>query len=200
MVVSDTIIVRVGDERKDYTLHKRLLIHHSEYFRGALSGNFRETNDGVITLEDIATEYFDVFVDWLYEKEIPKIKPSALGKGQNSTLLRTYVLADRFMVFGLKNAILKFLFDMNEHGRMVPTYATITYAFQNLTEHDPLLQFIVDMFCVNNAIDSCSPEFENTDQLRQVPQEAFARIFVKMRAIKGMAKEEKKLKRSAYKV
>jgi hypothetical protein len=104
------------------------------------------------------------------------------------------------MVFGLKSAILNFLFDMNGHGRMVPTYATITYAFQNLIEHDPLSQFIVDMFCVKNAIDSCFPEFENADQLRQVPQKAFARIFVKMRAIKGMAKEEKKLRRSAHKV
>jgi len=63
MVVSDTILVRVGEEKKDYALHKRLLVHHSEYFRGALSGNFRETSVGVILLNDITTKCFDLFVD-----------------------------------------------------------------------------------------------------------------------------------------
>jgi hypothetical protein len=63
MVVFDTIIVRVGDEKKDYTLYQCLLIHHSEYFHTVLSGKVREANDGFMPMEDIHTEYFDVFVD-----------------------------------------------------------------------------------------------------------------------------------------
>lgn len=68
---SDTIIVRVGAEQKDYTLHTKLLELHSGFFRGALSGKFKETKEGVILLEDVDNDAFDVFVDWMYEKALP---------------------------------------------------------------------------------------------------------------------------------
>lgn len=83
---------------------------------------------------------------------------------------------------------------------MLPKYCFINYVFQNLTEQDPFLQFVIDMFCVNDAIKRCSDTFGNANDIRQVPQEAFARIFLKLHEIKGMTKEEKKLKRCEYKV
>ena len=64
---SNTIVIKVGPNGKEYNLHTGLLIHHLGYFRGALSGAFRETDDGVVPLLDVDTDAFDVFVDWAYQ-------------------------------------------------------------------------------------------------------------------------------------
>lgn len=108
-VVSDTIIVTVGTEEKRYTLHKKLLLHHSEYFRGALSGNFRETDNGVVPLDDLETDVFDIFVDWLYEKKLPEGIDTAVNDGHKISIkYRTYVLADRLLGPWLQNRSLQY--------------------------------------------------------------------------------------------
>jgi hypothetical protein len=47
------VIVEIGPERKQYELHKALLIHHSEYFSKAFQGSWKEADEGVIRLSDI---------------------------------------------------------------------------------------------------------------------------------------------------
>ena len=50
---SAIVIIQVGPEHRRYYLHKAFLIHYSEYFRKALSGPWKEAEEGVIPLEDI---------------------------------------------------------------------------------------------------------------------------------------------------
>ena len=47
--------VEVGPERKRYTIHQALLVYHSDYFRNALRGPWKEATEGVIPLLDIET-------------------------------------------------------------------------------------------------------------------------------------------------
>jgi len=50
----DTVVlVVVGPQKKKYYIHKALLVHHSEYFRKALQGSWKEAPEGVVELEDI---------------------------------------------------------------------------------------------------------------------------------------------------
>ncbi len=47
------VVVNIGPEKVKYSLHAGLLAKHSEYFKKALNGPWRETEEGVFTLEDV---------------------------------------------------------------------------------------------------------------------------------------------------
>jgi hypothetical protein len=47
------VTIEIGAERKQYCVHKALLVHHSEYFKKALQGDWKEAREGKVTLEDV---------------------------------------------------------------------------------------------------------------------------------------------------
>jgi hypothetical protein len=48
------VIIEVGDvDPEKYYVHRALLVHHSEYFRKALQGPWREAEEGVVRLKDV---------------------------------------------------------------------------------------------------------------------------------------------------
>jgi hypothetical protein len=47
------VILEIGSDRVKYCVHKALLVHHSEYFRKALQGPWKEAEEGVFRLPDI---------------------------------------------------------------------------------------------------------------------------------------------------
>lgn len=81
------VVVKVA-KAVDYSLHRALLVEHSEYFKKALNEPWKEAQDGVVRLEDVESSVcryrlgdrcmslltiaVDVFVDWLYAQMIPK--------------------------------------------------------------------------------------------------------------------------------
>lgn len=48
--------VTVIIEQTEYKVHKLLLAQHSEYFKRALNGSWRESEEGRIPLEDVDRE------------------------------------------------------------------------------------------------------------------------------------------------
>ncbi|RYN29461.1 hypothetical protein AA0115_g5274 [Alternaria tenuissima] len=153
---SNTIVVKVGSDGKEYNLHTGLLIHHSGYFRGALSGAFRETDDGVVPLPDVDTDVFDVFVDWAYQgtlrEDLEYIRHSY--KSGLATACRAYVLADRLLAPGLKSALIDACFDKDIHNldRWYPSCRRVIHAYEHLAENDPLLRLYVDLWAISNIV------------------------------------------------
>jgi len=50
------VVVKVGPNSVQFHVHKPLLMHHSEYFRKALSGSWKEAEENVVTLKDVEPE------------------------------------------------------------------------------------------------------------------------------------------------
>jgi hypothetical protein len=50
------VVLKVGLDQKQFHIHKALLVHHSEYFRKALNGPWKEATEGVVKLEDVEPE------------------------------------------------------------------------------------------------------------------------------------------------
>ena len=46
-------VIKVGADKTKYIVHRSLLMKHSEYFRKALTGSWKEAQEGVVTLEDV---------------------------------------------------------------------------------------------------------------------------------------------------
>jgi hypothetical protein len=51
----------IGHDNKLYRVHKDPICHYSVYFHAAYNGLWKEAEDGV-TLDDIDTDVFDIFV------------------------------------------------------------------------------------------------------------------------------------------
>ncbi|KAH7389363.1 hypothetical protein DE146DRAFT_791395 [Phaeosphaeria sp. MPI-PUGE-AT-0046c] len=201
ITASDTIVVRVGTEAKKYTLHKRLLVHHFDYFKGALSGKFRETDDGVVPLDDVETDIFDAFVDWMYERNLPDYLFTWTGKlGAIPTKYRAYTLADRLMATSFKRALFDTIFEEYAAQKRHTAYHVITFAYKNLSTSDPMLQLLVDAFCANSTLENYSEKWEPTRFIPDMPHEAFIRLFLKMNEMRGLTEVDKSktLKRDAY--
>lgn len=49
------ITLIIGPDHEKRYIHKALLVHHSEYFRKALSGPWKEAEEGIVRLEDVSS-------------------------------------------------------------------------------------------------------------------------------------------------
>jgi hypothetical protein len=50
------VILKAGPDQSQFHIHKALLVHHSEYFRKALNGLWKDAEEGVIKIEDVEPE------------------------------------------------------------------------------------------------------------------------------------------------
>lgn len=59
------VVVLVGPGKQRFEIHKGLICSRSDFFKAALTGNFKEA-DGTIALPDHDPATFKYFVYWLY--------------------------------------------------------------------------------------------------------------------------------------
>lgn len=151
----DTIVnVFVGPDHVQFGIHKALLCQRSSYFKGALTGRFKEAREGTVTLEDEDPEVFSRFNTWLYTG-------SCIRDDDDATLamapaFQLWLFAEKRMIADLQNAIIDQLitnrstFDPKD-GRVVQEISTedeeaCISAWQNTTDESRLRSFIVDFF------------------------------------------------------
>lgn len=190
------IVVRAGLDEKKYVLHTSLLIYYSGFFHGALSGKFKETAEGCVALPHVASEPFDVFVDWIYSEKLPRKdmwKPN--DAAYISTMYHAYALADMLLVLDMKEAILDVIFEGLE--TRYPRYDRVIYAFENLVDEDPLLQLLVDAQCINNGVERRQKE-GNNELLERLPHKFLVRVMRKLNELSWMDDKPKKLERCWY--
>ncbi|KAF6241679.1 hypothetical protein HO173_000390 [Letharia columbiana] len=60
------VVVLVGPVKQRFEIHKRLICSRSDFFKAAFTGNFKEADDGTLTLPEEDPATFKYFVYWLY--------------------------------------------------------------------------------------------------------------------------------------
>ncbi|KAH7389337.1 hypothetical protein DE146DRAFT_680219 [Phaeosphaeria sp. MPI-PUGE-AT-0046c] len=151
------------DHTKRY-IHKALLIHHSEYFRKALNGPWKEAAEGIVRLEDARLATVDIFIHWLYTGHLPHARDASAWKDLlkdervsiYTTLMIAYSFADRFLVPELQRTLHNSLVDYFDVYRYASPCLYLTpelanQAFEIMQEDRPVLQLIVDNYCRNSA-------------------------------------------------
>ncbi|EUC41090.1 hypothetical protein COCMIDRAFT_40670 [Bipolaris oryzae ATCC 44560] len=146
---SHIIVVDVGHETTRYILHKKLLTQHSGLIRHMIS---QDPIRRFFAFQDIRTDVFDVFVDWLYEKKLPPSAQTVDGW----LIFDVYMLADRLSVIRLKVTLMTTLF-RGLSSRYV-TNDTVCRLFAALPKSDPLPQLAMDAFCINDATKNLDAE------------------------------------------
>lgn len=144
---SEPIEVRVGVvlDSKTWHLPKKLLTNTSTFFAAALDGGFAEQHSKTVTLPEVATDDFKVWVRWLYLGDLPK----ALGPtniDSEKELVRLWSLGDMLgcpMFQDASLAVLIIDINMDDHGIRPELLAFI---WETCAHGSKLRKFVVDQF------------------------------------------------------
>ncbi|KAF2813013.1 uncharacterized protein BDZ99DRAFT_460327 [Mytilinidion resinicola] len=143
----NVISVIVGEEKKVYQIHKGLLLYHSSYFVGALSGGFKESDTEIVELFTDEVAVFDAVYCWLYKGHLFDSPTS----GQFMDITFLYDLLCKIFVFGdmrgiptLKNAAIDLLHSSICMEWKFPK-TQVRFIYENTMEGSLLRKFIVNV-------------------------------------------------------
>jgi hypothetical protein len=159
--------VLVGPNHARFVVHEALLVHHSEFFRAALTGNFKEAEEKVVKMADTEPYIFECFVHWLYyqrfpdaskgdDEELVKIWGSADEAHTLITnLVKIYVMGDQNIMPRLQRDALDSVFHHISYTHCtLPDDDHVKCAFDYLDPEDPLCRYLVDAnFYGDNCLD-----------------------------------------------
>lgn len=185
-VASDLGVVTVRVKKKTYILHNKLLTEHSGYFRRTF-----DWKDGTLTLNGIDEEVFDVFIDWIYEKKLPSC---IVKDGEISLRYYAYALAEELSATSFKTALMDCIFDQDSQS--IPRGLEVAFLFFCLPEEDPMLQFLVDTFCLNDGVANMS--VEDFAKVVALPKEYLFRILRKLHQLSDILEEDRMVRRGDY--
>lgn len=135
------VFVDVGPERIRYAIHKGLLCSRSDYFKAALTGNFSEAAEQVVTLDDEDPEIFRKFNAWLYTDVL--VEDPGPEVIQWSLLFNLYVFAEKRIIPLLQNAAIDEI--IRAHAEACIPTEEIRHAWARTAETSPLRKLLVDL-------------------------------------------------------
>lgn len=62
--------VLAGANKISFTLHRKILRENSDFFRKALSGTWKENQEGLVTLPEVDPMSFKVYASWIYSHKL----------------------------------------------------------------------------------------------------------------------------------
>lgn len=149
------VFVDVGPEPKRFAIHKGLLCSRSGYFKAALTGNFREAEDQLVTLDDEDPRMFRRFNAWLYTDVL--IEDGDTGAASWSSLIDMYVFAEKRIIPHLQNAVIDSIIRLKDYT--LPA-SVIRYGWTRTAGASPLRKLFVDTMLTETE-DSLKDEFQN---------------------------------------
>jgi hypothetical protein len=144
-------------------VHESVLTHSSSFFRAALTGGFKETQDKTVRLPDDSPLIFDSFVFWLYHGELPaKAKGDAneladawVGDDANTVtrnLMYLHIFSDKYGVADLARETLDTIFLCLENPDIASLMKSDVYdVFDTLPDSAQLCQFLIHLQCATPA-------------------------------------------------
>jgi hypothetical protein len=136
-----------GSIMQIYSIHKSLLCVASDYFIGALAGNFEESSTQVLELKHDCPIAFEVLYQWLYSGAIHHASFYTRSRITDDVLwLRVYKLANASLVDKLQEVAYSRLRDMfNMRSKVVPSLQFIEELYQHEEKevHEHVKDYIV---------------------------------------------------------
>lgn len=139
-------------------LHRALLTQHSDFFKRAFNGRWREAREGVVRLQDVengACKYtltltptllmqvVNLFVDWLYSQNVCLLRELD-GDSKDISMINAIVLGDRLLAPAFTDAMQRSVVFGFVYRVKAPSFAVITCAYNNLPADNPILKLLVD--------------------------------------------------------
>jgi hypothetical protein len=201
--LGEVVTIAIGPEKKEFKIHEDLICHHSEYFRTAYNGRWKEADEGV-ALAEVEVDAFKLFAHWLYAQQLPNDTVGIcrlVGMSKELTyianarflLLKACVFGDRFLARDFKILAHNTYVDIitiKTYLYSIP-YRQVIYAFANLKDDEPILKFMVDSQTYKWEKDW--DDEEEKALLTQLPHEFLVRVmhgFAERRALKDAEEDD----------
>ncbi|KAJ5512379.1 hypothetical protein N7463_001931 [Penicillium fimorum] len=157
-----TVKIMVGASKKPFHVHESIICTSSLFFKMAMSGPWKESEEHTIELPEDDPITFAVYSHWLYYAKIPVIvedaaneKPSQVSAQEYNDLAKAYVLGDKLLDVKFQNyaidAIIerRFTPDAKTGKCYLPNRQSINYTYDNTTESATIRKLFVDMYVGN---------------------------------------------------
>ena len=145
----EIIYVVVGKKGVKFGMHKGLLTECSAYFRSALNWPFQEAEEGIIKLDDVDPNIFDIFNTWLYTQTIPDGFSDSTTFKSSKILTELYIFGDKYSISKLKNTLIDQIISWEREISRLPSVSTIGYIYESIPQRDPIRQLFVDLYSWN---------------------------------------------------
>ncbi|KAF2209496.1 hypothetical protein CERZMDRAFT_86826 [Cercospora zeae-maydis SCOH1-5] len=176
------VIVGHGEDTKTFQLQDFLLVEHSEFFKAALNGQWKEGKENKIELPDDEPGVFEIYAEWLFCGRIASgtdenAKPAQKEIWAEMGLLsRLYVLGEKLIDDEFCDCTLRSMVELrnviSEDGqRYLPSGDDVRNLYDGTTQSSPIRKYLVDLYCHNIGKDWFS-----NDKARHYPKDFFVDI------------------------
>lgn len=131
--------IYLGEERKEFRLHRDLLCQRSEFFKASFKGHFKEAETQELALPDDTVESFELLVGWLYGAPVMSV-PSEADLPAYFDLV---VLAKKLCLEHLQNETMDHILKFYRLCSPNVTAHTIRSIYEKTSAEDPLRRLIL---------------------------------------------------------
>jgi len=141
----DLITLKVGQEKKVFTVHKRILCDSSPFFESACKPEWMISDERIIELPEDDPVAIDHMLYWMYfdQVSIPKRHMSSnqgVDSGMDSAaglIAKMYVLGQKYQIPRLRNEIVDACYEWMDDPKKMPT-TVLNYVWENTPPESPL--------------------------------------------------------------
>ncbi|KAJ9603684.1 hypothetical protein H2200_011870 [Cladophialophora chaetospira] len=163
--LSEVITLYVGPDRKQYQVHKDLLMSTSDFFRACLSSGMVESQKNEVALPEDTTEEFDLIIPFLYTQDLGYLEALNNGYALLSDLataapdkehlirdcIRLYTTGAKYGIHKLQDGVIDCLIRHLQTALIYPH--TLKWSFETLGKESPLTRLLQDAL-ISNMVDS----------------------------------------------
>ena len=149
--------IKVGPEgsSESFYMHEGILCFYSDYFKGALKGEFLEARKGVVVLETEEAAVFARFQYWVYGRRFCHISETETKAVSWSEVAKLWVFGDSHNIPLLQNQVIDLMkrkvIDLWEN----PVHE-LDYIYQNTIPGAALRKFSIDVIGRTSGLDEVS--------------------------------------------
>lgn len=144
-----------GKKVKSYHIHGSCLTASSLFFKKALSGSWKESNERVVKLPKDKSDTFELYLNCIYGQEM-SIEPDPIpidhqGLEEQLELANLYVFAEKMQDVRTKNKVVKAfmqtVFKIRKDGVwFAPAVKVVRLIYENTLAGSPMRRLLVDIF------------------------------------------------------
>ncbi|CAD0056030.1 unnamed protein product [Aureobasidium pullulans] len=149
---SEPAKIVVGPEEREFLIHKGLLCHYSEYFRGALSGSFKEGLEGAVPMPQEDPYLFEIVVSWCYTRKLQDMADKAGSEMDYLDLINLWIFGDKHIIPALQNAVMDAFMQKNAAVKHIPS-CYILHIYENTMPRSQMRRVVIDLVAYTGGLD-----------------------------------------------
>ena len=148
------ITVQIGtDESARFSVHEELVCASSRFFKNAMSQEWVEGRDRVVSLPMDEPEAFELYLQWLYQGKLP-VRTDAPGREGNLEyvqLAHAYVLGDRLQDHNFMDTVLDAMVEKTKTAatdgqKWYPVGPVVRLIYENTPDSSKARQLLIDLY------------------------------------------------------